>query len=84
MKVVFARATVVMPMPGGNTLLVNKGTHWPADDPFVIDHPDLFADDPRYGLCYSQTPVEEPVETMTAAPGERRRTLRDRVAAERG
>lgn len=84
MRVVFAKATVSVAMTGGYPLLVTKGSHWPADDPLVIGHPDLFSVDPRYGMCYSQPQQEEPVEQMTAAPGERRRTLREKVAAARG
>lgn len=76
MKVVFAVATVSVTMPGGFPMGVRQGTHWRADDPLVLSHPDLFSEDPRYGMSYSQAQVEEPVEQMTAAPGERRSTRR--------
>lgn len=63
----------------GQRLMVRKGTHWPADDPIVRDHPECFSPDPRYGLQYSAEPEgwnEPPVETATAAPGERRQVRR--------
>jgi hypothetical protein len=72
MKVVYATATASVTRPGGHQLLVQKGTHWPADDPLVLSHPDLFSEDARYGMCYSQAPRGEVVEAMTAGPGERR------------
>lgn len=58
--------------------VVRKGSHWPADDPVVKDHPDLFSADPRYGLSYSVEPegFDAPVETATKAPGEKRQTRR--------
>jgi len=69
--------------------LVRKGTHWPADDPIVKAHPDLFTTDPRYGMCYSVEPEgwgdpagEAPVERATKAPGEKRQTRRG--GADRG
>lgn len=78
MRVVYATQTAVI----GYTR-VSKGTHWPADDPVVLEHPDLFSDDPRYGLSFSQAPpemAEAPVEQATAAPGERRNLRRPREA----
>lgn len=77
MRVVYAVETASVAMPGGYPALVQKGSHWPADDPLVLDHPDLFSEDPRYGMSYSRpVPEERPVETATAAPGERRSTRR--------
>jgi hypothetical protein len=75
-RVVFATATVSVAMAAGYPLLVQKGSHWRGDDPFVLEHPDLFSEDPRYGMQYSQPQREERVETMTAAPGERRSARR--------
>lgn len=72
MKVVYATATASIPHAGGHQLLVQKGSHWSADDPLVLAHPDLFSEDARYGLCFSQPLRPAPVETATAAPGERR------------
>lgn len=79
MKIVYATGTRHV----GPTGVVRKGSHWPADDPIVLAHPDLFSDDPRYGLSYSVTPEgfddpapEPPVEQATAAPGEKRQTRR--------
>jgi hypothetical protein len=82
MQVVYATATQHV-----GAGLVRKGTHWPADDPIVKAHPDLFSSDPRYGLLYSvepdgwdepvgQTAQDPPVEQATKAPGEKRQTRR--------
>lgn len=79
MKVVFATANASVPMPGGYPAGVQKGSHWPADDPLVLAHPDLFSEDPRYGMSYSVPQRDEPpLEQMTAGPGERRTTRRGR------
>lgn len=51
----------------GNGLTVRKGSHWPANDPVVHEHPGLFSPDPRFGLTYS--PEAVPRE-MAYAPGE--------------
>lgn len=73
MEVVYATATQHV-----GSGLVRKGTHWPADDPIVKAHPDLFSTDPRYGLSYSEQPEgwDAPVEQATKAPGEKRQTRR--------
>ena len=65
------------------TGMVRKGSHWPADDPVVKAHPDLFSADPRFGLNYSVEPdgFDAPAETATKAPGEKRQTRR---GADRG
>jgi len=76
-RVVFATETVSVMMPGGYPALVQKGSHWRADDPLVLSHPDLFSEDPRYGMSYSQPqPEDPPIEQMTADPGERRAVAR--------
>ena len=73
MRVVFATVTTSVTMPAGHSILVRTGSHWPAEDPFVLAHPDLFTEDARVGMTYSQPPQPDPpVEQATAAPGERR------------
>lgn len=81
--VVYAKGTEKVPLQSGQIAHIRKGQHWPATDPVVESRPDLFTDDPRYGLVYTQAPPgydaelnEIPVETATAAPGERRNTRR--------
>ena len=81
-RAVFPVANVSITMPGGYPMLIQLGTHWSADDPVVKDHPDLFSEDARHGMCYSQPPApetlsqESPLEEMTVNPGERRSTKR--------
>jgi hypothetical protein len=84
-RVVFAMANlpvVIDPVTGARGR-VAKGSHWPADDPVVLAHPEVFSTDPRYGLNYSVEPDgwdapegEPPVEQATRAPGEKRQTRR--------
>jgi hypothetical protein len=78
MDVVYAKATVHAGAPGGTAGLVQKGSHWPADDPVVKANPDLFTADARYGLHFSVEPsgYDAPVEQATAAPGEKRAVRR--------
>jgi hypothetical protein len=81
---VFAKDTATVQQPGGGmSVLVAKGSHWPATDPLVAAHPELFSPDPRWGMQYTAEPAGygEPmyegspvVEQATAAPGERRAT----------
>jgi hypothetical protein len=59
------------------------GSHWPADDPFVQANPAVFSEDPRYHLAFTEPrdyyldpSLDVPVETATAAPGERRNARR--------
>jgi hypothetical protein len=76
---VFAVVTQVVPLESGGTVTVRKGTHWPAEDPFVLSHPGMFSPDPRWGMEYTQEPAgydAPPVEQATAAPGERRNVRR--------
>ena len=79
MDVVYAKDTGSLPTPGG-PVLVHKGSHWPADDPVVRANAGWFTTDPRYGLSWSGEPPasmsEPPVETATAAPGEKRNVRR--------
>lgn len=83
MRAVYAKSTTVVTMPGGYPMRIQAGSHWSAEDPLVKSRPDLFSDDPRYGMSYSSPELQhaseaEPVtvETATAAPGELRRTRR--------
>ncbi len=79
-NVVYATATKRVQLSSGVWSVVPKGSHWPADDPVVTAHPDLFSPDPRWGMSYSVEPdgYDAPVEQATAAPGERRQTRRPR------
>ena len=79
MDVVYASTTAHVTSPDGARMVVQKGSHWPADDPIVRAQPSLFSSDPRYGLTYSAEPAgwDDPqVETATAVPGERRNARR--------
>src|SRR5215471_21818774 len=75
LQVVYATTTAAVTMPGGYTVTVRFGSHWPATDPVVAQQPSLFSEDPRYGLNYT-APPPTPVEQATANPGERRMTVR--------
>jgi hypothetical protein len=78
MKPMFAKATVSVAMEGV-PVLVREGTHWSDEDPVVRAYPQLFSDDPRFGMLFSRPLQPEdypPVETATAVPGERRNTRR--------
>ena len=76
MDIVFATDTVSLAMPTGGQILVQRGSHWPVNDPIVRAFPQWFADDPRYGLSWTGEPPEElseaPLEQVTARPGEKR------------
>lgn len=79
MEVVYAATTMRVGLRDGTFGVVHKGSHWPADDPVVLDHPEAFSTDPRFGLHFSRTPDgwDDPlVEQATAAPGEQRTTRR--------
>ncbi len=92
MEIKYAMATTHVSAGTGHTVLVVLGTHWPADDPIVQTFPELFTDNPMYGLVFTQPPVTsapEPtpervlrpsVESATAAPGERRAAIRRDVS----
>lgn len=77
MDVVYATTTTMVTLDGAQHR-VQKGTHWPADDPIVAAQPSAFSTDPRYGMLYTREPdgYNAPVEQATAAPGERRATRR--------
>lgn len=76
--IVYATGTDNVNLPAGGRVRVAKGTHWPATDPAVRARPDLFSDDPRWGLLYTVEPdgYDAPIETASAAPGEKRSARR--------
>lgn len=89
-EVVYAQGNAHVPLPSGAIANVHVGQKWPKTDQVVRLRPDLFTEDPRYGLVYSEAPPgydaqlnELPaddeagdVEEATAAPGERRSVRR--------
>ena len=77
MQVVYAVSSAVVMTPDGGRHAVQLGQYWPADDPVVRTQPSLFTSDPRHAaLSYSSLPADPPVETVTAAPGEKRAAVR--------
>lgn len=76
--VVYATVSAPYQLATGVRAMVHQGTHWPADDPVVRAHPNWFSDDPRYGMAFSEEPEGwgAPVETASAAPGEKRSVRR--------
>lgn len=87
-EVVYAKAVEKVPLRSGQIVQVVTGQHWPASDPVVQARPDLFTDDTRYGLLYSEAPPGydgqlNEVEEATANPGERRSVRRPRDEAVR-
>lgn len=79
--VVYAQGSENVPLPSGRVANVRKGQHWPKSDPVVKARPQLFTDDPRFGLVYSEAPPGHDdqlneVEMATANPGERRSVRR--------
>jgi hypothetical protein len=66
-EIVFATGNAVIAHDGGR-IKVMKGTHWPASDPLVKQHSDLFSDDPRWGLFYSVEPAGYRDVEATPAP----------------
>jgi len=81
-EIVYAMARALVGNGSGASVLVAKGSHWPAADPVVLANPQLFSADPRWGLQYSvepdgwDDPVGGSVETATATPGEKRSVSR--------
>lgn len=81
MDVVYAQGSDKVPLRSGQIANVRKGQHWPAGDPVVKARPDLFTDDPRYGLVYTEAPAGydeqlNEMEAATAVPGEKRNARR--------
>lgn len=83
MRVVFAMGTENVILSTGATVRVQRGSMVPDTDPLVRARPDLFSSDPRYAPNLLATELPEdftdgaPVETATAAPGERRNARRN-------
>jgi hypothetical protein len=78
--VVYAKAPIRVVI-NGSVMKFPPGSHWPADDPFVVANPDQFSTDPRYHMAFTELRPgylgdEPPVEQASAAPGERRNTRR--------
>lgn len=65
-RVVFATATMSLLTADGANVPVQMGSHWPAEDPLVRQHPAQFADDPRFGLSWTG----QPPAYMSLPPGE--------------
>lgn len=55
-EVVYAQGNGAVALPSGSVATVHKGQHWPKTDQVVQHRPELFTDDPRYGLVYSEPP----------------------------
>jgi hypothetical protein len=75
MKVAYAKRNASIMMREGNQVFVPGGSHWAANDPVVLANPELFSDDPRYGMLGQGSLEPDPtevVESASAAPGERR------------
>jgi hypothetical protein len=76
LKVKYALDTVSVRERGSKyPTQVHKGTAWHADYPLVVDHPDLFADNPTDVLPRGWQPPPA-VEQASAAPGELRTARR--------
>lgn len=65
-RVVYAKSTISLPTVNGANIHVRQGSHWPADDPLVREHPNEFSNDPRFGMCWSG----QPPAYMALPPGE--------------
>ncbi len=80
MNVVYSKDFLRVQTEGGGVKRFPPGSHWPADDPFVLANPGQFSDDPRYHLAFTESRPEYfgdvPVEAASAAPGERRNARR--------
>lgn len=75
----FANQTVSPVLSGGIKAQIRRGQAWSTDSKVVQERPELFDDDPVeiHGVVFDDAPVE----TATAAAGEKRPTKR---AAKRG
>jgi len=80
MNVVYSKDFLRVPMQDGTVKRFPPGSHWPADDPFVLANPGQFSSDPRFHLAFTEPRPEyfgdPPVEAASAAPGERRSVRR--------
>jgi hypothetical protein len=73
---VFAKGTGSL-LLGGAPVSVPGGSHWLADDPLVLAHPDAFTEDCRYGLAWSG----EVPAVLSVPPGEEDPVMTERVRA---
>lgn len=75
MDVVYAVDTANVMMPNGQMELVHRGEPKPSSHPLVLFKPELFSTDAGFYLRGEPTAYGAdglPVESATAAPGERR------------
>lgn len=71
--IVFAQASLSTQNPlTGLLVSIHEGEAWYADDPFVKARPDFFGEDPPK----IRGERSAPVESASAAPGEKRATKR--------
>jgi len=73
---VFAKGTVSLVLDGA-PIGVPGGSHWLADDPLVLAHPEAFTTDCRYGLAFSG----EPPAVLSIPPGEEDPVMTGKVRA---
>ena len=77
MDLVCATQTAHVTTSTGQSVIVREGGFWRVNDPIVRDYPHLFSEDVRPYVSTSEPlPVDAPVEQATAAPGEKRATVR--------
>lgn len=81
MRAVYATTNTAVSMAWGRVIHIRFGGHWSSEDPVVKAHPDLFSDNPLYGMEHSnpeaQAQAEAPqIEVATAEPGEKRAVRR--------
>lgn len=80
MKIVYPTQAAVVMLDEGYTVTVPFGTHWSSEDPVVKARPDLFSEDPHFGVFGNPPDYyaddAAPVETATAEPGEKRKYTR--------
>jgi hypothetical protein len=69
MSLVFASSTCSV-RHAGNTIRLEAGQCWAADDPFVLARPELFTATPS--IVFRTASKGVAVEQATKAPGERR------------
>jgi len=76
MKIRYATSTCVV-AHAGLRITLQAGEAWDADDPLVAANPDMFSARPLTVRGTAATGlVDRPVEQATAAPGEKRATVR--------
>lgn len=67
----FCTAATIVPWKG-ETLRLTANSVWRANDPFVVAHPEMFADTPEVVETSSGAVYRGAVEQASAAPGEKR------------